>query len=109
MNLWQRESRLRQILRVAGDGAATIAACWAAFWLRINLPLPFTVGLLPGDRLGLLERDWGVVLVLQFPSLYFFGFYGRPRPRSRTEALRLLAGAIALQGAALTGYFFFSF
>ncbi len=109
MNLWQRQSRVRLVLRVLGDAAATAASCAAAFWLRIHLPLPFTVGLLPGDRLGLLERDGGVVLFLQFASLYFFGFYDRPRPRSQTERLRLLSGAIALQGAALAGFFFFSF
>jgi exopolysaccharide biosynthesis polyprenyl glycosylphosphotransferase len=109
MNLWQRPSRARLVLRVLGDAAATAASGVAAFWLRIHLPLPFTAGLLPGNRLDLLERDGGAVLLLQFASLYFFGFYDRPRPRSRTERLRLLSGAMVLQGAALAGYFFFTF
>jgi exopolysaccharide biosynthesis polyprenyl glycosylphosphotransferase len=105
----RRESRGKQVLRAIGDAAATAAAFAAAFWVRIHLPLPFTAGLLPGDRLLFLRRDWGVALLAQFASLYFFGFYDRPHPRSRTEALRLLAGAAAIQGAALTGYFFFTF
>ena len=109
MNLWRRESQWHQILRALGDAAATFAAIATAFWVRIHLHLPFTQGLLPGDRLALLHHDWGVVLVAQFASLYFFGFYDRPRPRSRVEAVRLLGGAAALQAAALTLYFFFAF
>jgi exopolysaccharide biosynthesis polyprenyl glycosylphosphotransferase len=109
MNLWQRQSRARHVGRALGDAAASWAAFAAAFWLRIRLPVPFTAGLLPDDRLSFFRRDWAVVLVVQLASLYFFGFYDRPRPRSRAEALRLLAGAAALQGAALTGFFFFSF
>ncbi len=109
VSLWRRESRWRKALRVLGDAAATVAALAVAFWIRIQLPLPFTAGLLPGDRLRFLERDWGVVLLLQFAGLYFFGFYDRPEPRTRAEAVRRLAGAAALQGAALMGYFFFTF
>jgi exopolysaccharide biosynthesis polyprenyl glycosylphosphotransferase len=108
-NPYQRESRWKQALRALGDAAVTFIAFAAAFWLRIRLPLPFTVGLLPGDRLRFLERDWWIVLLLQFASLYFFGFYDHPRPRTRAEAVRLLAGATVLQGTALMGYFFFTF
>lgn len=109
MNLWQRQSRVRMVLRGLGDAAVALGSAAAAFWLRIHLQLPFTTGLLPGDRLGLLRRDLGVVLALQLAALYFFGFYDRPRPRSRAETLRLLSGAAALEGAALAGYFFFTF
>jgi exopolysaccharide biosynthesis polyprenyl glycosylphosphotransferase len=106
---WRRESRLRKAVRMAGDGAATFVSLAAAFWVRIHLPLPFTAGLLPGDRLQFLRRDWGVVLLVQFASLHAFGFYDRPRPRTRAEAVRLLAGAALVQAAALMGYFFFTF
>jgi exopolysaccharide biosynthesis polyprenyl glycosylphosphotransferase len=109
MNLWRRESRWKKALRVLGDAAATVAALAGAFWVRMELPLPFTTGLLPGDRLRFLQRDWGVVLALQFASLYFFGFYDRPEPRTRAEAVRRLAGVAALQGTALMGYVFFTF
>jgi exopolysaccharide biosynthesis polyprenyl glycosylphosphotransferase len=109
VDLWRRESRWKKALRALGDGAATVAALGGAFWVRIHLRLPFTAGLLPGDRLWMLRRDWGAVLLVQFASLYFFGFYDRPQPRTRAEALRLLAGAAAVQAAALLGYFFFTF
>jgi exopolysaccharide biosynthesis polyprenyl glycosylphosphotransferase len=109
VNLWRRESRWKKGLRALGDGAATVAALAGAFWVRIHLQLPLTAGLLPGDRLQMLRRDWGATLLLQFASLYFFGFYDRTQPRTRAEALRLLASAAALQAAALLGYFFFTF
>jgi hypothetical protein len=96
VNLWRRESRWRKGLRALGDAAAAVAAPGAAFWVRIHLPLPFTTGLLPGDRLQFLQRDWVLVLLLQFATLYFFGFYDRPQPRTRAEAVRRLAGAAAL-------------
>src|SRR4029077_17709131 len=92
--------------RAPGAPAAPLAA---PFWVRPPLPLPFTAGLLPGDRLQFLQRDWVLVLLLQFATLYFFGFYDRPQPRTRAEAVRRLAGAAALQGAALLAYFFFAF
>ena len=109
VSFWRRESRWRMGLRAVGDAAATVAALAGAFWIRIHLPLPFTAGLLPGDRLQFLRRDWSVVLAVQFASLYFFGFYDRPQPRTRAEAVRRLAGAAVLQGTALIGYVFFTF
>jgi exopolysaccharide biosynthesis polyprenyl glycosylphosphotransferase len=108
VNLWRRESGWRKGLRALGDGAATVAALAGAYWVRIHLQLPFTAGLLPGDRVRLLQRDWWVVLLLQFASLYFFGFYDRPQPRTRAEAVRRLGGVAALQGTALVGYVFFT-
>jgi len=93
-------------LRLAGDGGAAIAALWAAFLVRIHLPVPLTQGLLPDDRLQLLAREWAVVLLVQFVTLYFFGFYDAPRPRSRGEMARRLAGAAGLQAMALMAWWF---
>ncbi len=68
----------RRWLRLAGDGFAAIAALWSAFLVRLHVPIPGTRGLLPGDRLRFLSREWLVVLLLQFATLYFFGFYDAP-------------------------------
>jgi exopolysaccharide biosynthesis polyprenyl glycosylphosphotransferase len=106
MSFWRRETLTRRSLRLAGDGAAAAAALWAAFLVRIHLPLPFTRGLLPGDRLRLLSREWLVVVLLQFATLYFLGFYDAPRPRSRVEIARRLAAAAALQALALMAWWF---
>lgn len=96
----------RRSLRLAGDGAAAVAALWAAFLVRLHVRLPGTRGLLPGDRLRFLSREWLVVLLLQFATLYFLGFYDAPRPRSRIEMARRLAGAAAFQAMALMAWWF---
>jgi exopolysaccharide biosynthesis polyprenyl glycosylphosphotransferase len=93
-------------LRPVGDGLSAVAALWAAFLVRLSIPLPFTRGLLPGDRLRFLSREWLVVLLLQFAVLYFFGFYDAPRPRGRIELLRRLGTASTFQAMALMAYWF---
>ncbi|HYG64937.1 MAG TPA: sugar transferase [Thermoanaerobaculia bacterium] len=100
------EAPSRRLLRLAGDGAAAMAAFTAAFLVRIHLPIPFTQGLLPSDRLLFLAREWPAVLAAQLVSLYVLGFYDPPRPRSRPEVARRLIGVVALQGLILMGYYF---
>jgi exopolysaccharide biosynthesis polyprenyl glycosylphosphotransferase len=95
-------------LRLAGDAALALAALWLAFQLRIHLPLPFTEGLLPRDRLAFLFREWPAVLLAQLGCLYAFDFYDEPRRRSRSELARGLAAALAVQGGVLIGYIFFA-
>jgi exopolysaccharide biosynthesis polyprenyl glycosylphosphotransferase len=89
-----------------GDGLAAVAALWAAFLVRLHVPLPFTRGLLPPDRLSFLSREWLVVLALQLTTLYFFGFYDPPRPRGRAELVRRLGGAAVFQATALMAWWF---
>src|SRR5215217_3721861 len=96
----------RRTLRLAGDGAAAVAALWAAFLVRLYVPLPFTRGLLPGDPLRFLYREWLVVLALQFATLYFFAFYDKPRPSGRAELVRRLGGTAAFQAMALLAWWF---
>lgn len=106
MSPWRREQGPRHLLRVAGDAAAACAALAGAFLVRIHVPLPFTEGLLPPDRLGFLARDWIPVVLVQLAALYFFGFYDPPRPRTRWEVSRRLAAASLAQTFALMSYYF---
>src|SRR5436853_7700202 len=94
----------RRFLRLTGDGAAAVVALWAAFLVRLHVPIPGTQGLLPGDRLRFLSREWVVVLLLQFATLYFLGFYDAPRPRGRFDTARRLAGPAAHQAIALMAH-----
>jgi exopolysaccharide biosynthesis polyprenyl glycosylphosphotransferase len=96
----------RRFVRPVGDGAAAVVALWAAFLVRLHVPVPGTRGLLPGDRLRFLSREWLVVLLLQFAILYFLGFYDAPRPRGRLELARRLAGGAAFQAMALMAWWF---
>ncbi|HEY0510687.1 MAG TPA: sugar transferase [Thermoanaerobaculia bacterium] len=96
----------RPSLRLFGDGTAAVAALWAAFLVRLHVRLPFTRGLLPGDRLRFLSQEWLVVLLVQFATLYFLGFYDAPRPRGRLELVRRLLRAAVFQAMALMAYWF---
>jgi len=96
----------RRTLRLLGDAAAAVAALWAAFFLRIHVALPLTRALLPLDRGQIFSRYWFVVLVIQFSTLYFLGFYDPPRPRRKGEVLRRLSFATFLQGLALIAVWF---
>jgi exopolysaccharide biosynthesis polyprenyl glycosylphosphotransferase len=106
MSAWRGDSPSRRVLRLVGDGLAGLAAFSTAFLIRIHLPVPFTQGLLPRDRLLFLAREWPAVLIAQIVALYMLGFYDAPRPRSRPEVARRLLGVVTLQGLALIGFYF---
>jgi len=97
--------RLRRYL---GDGLAAAVAWYGAVWLRVTVPLPFTSGLLPPERVGLVHPVTLLVLALQLLTLYLVGFYHSPEPRPRVEIASRLLGAATLQGLVLTAYLFFA-
>ncbi|HET9768444.1 MAG TPA: sugar transferase [Thermoanaerobaculia bacterium] len=95
-----------RLWRYLGDGLAAVAAWYGAVWLRIAVPLPFTVGLLPHERVAPLDPALVLVLALQLLTLYFFNLYHSPEPRPRLELASRVLGAAAMQGMGLTAYFF---
>lgn len=101
-------SRAWRALRLAGDAVIAAAAFYAAFQLRLRLPLPFTDHLLPPDRIAFFEREWPVVVLTQPLALYFAGLHDAPQPLPRLELLRRLWVALAAQGAGLIAYYFFA-
>src|SRR5688572_2609761 len=101
-------SRAWRELRLAGDAVIAAAAFYAAFQLRLRLPLPFTEHLLPPDRMAFFEREWPVVVLTQPLALYFAGLHDAPQPLPRLELLRRLWIALAAQGGGLIAYYFFT-
>ncbi|HSL81576.1 MAG TPA: hypothetical protein VLF66_02295, partial [Thermoanaerobaculia bacterium] len=100
------EPRVRRWVRLAGDLALGVAAFYAAFRIRIHLPVPFTDQLLPPDRIAFFHDYWPLVALSQAALLYFFGLYDPPQPRSGLETTRRLASAVLLQTLALGAFFF---
>jgi exopolysaccharide biosynthesis polyprenyl glycosylphosphotransferase len=100
------ETGLFRALRPVGDLAAAAFAFVSAFLVRMELPLPFTAGRLPLDRMRLAAPGLAAALAAQLAALYLFGAYDPPRPGSRPAFGRSLAAAAALAGLALAGYFF---
>src|SRR5581483_9346887 len=72
----------------------------------MQVPLPFTSGLLPADRLALVHPVTVLVVALQLLTLYFFGFYHSPEPRPRLELWTRVLLAAGVQGLVATAYFF---
>jgi exopolysaccharide biosynthesis polyprenyl glycosylphosphotransferase len=89
-----------------GDGAVAVAAWYGAVLLRVHVALPFTLGLLPPDRLGLVRPVTVLVVALQLLTLYFLGFYDSVEPRPRLQVLGRLGAAALLQGLSLVAYLF---
>lgn len=100
------EPRLRHWLRVLGDLAVGVVSFYAAFQIRIRVPLPLTESLLPPDRIGLFAAYWPLVAAAQGLALYFFGLYDRPQPRGGVERARRLLPAVALLALSLGAFFF---
>ena len=70
-----------------GDGAVALAAWYGAVLLRVHVALPFTLGLLPPDRIGLAHPVSVLVVALQLLSLYFLGFYDSSEPRPKASSI----------------------
>ena len=96
-----------RLLRVLVDLLCGVGAMLAAFWFRIAVPLPFTIGLLPADRISFFADAIPLVLLLQNATLYFFGFYEVPHPKGNEDRLRRLSVAVGLQGLLMVSFLFF--
>lgn len=98
--------RLWRTLRPLGNLAAAAISIVLAFWLRVVVPLPWTLGLMPASRLHFLCEFFLLFLALQPLVLYFFGLYDRPQTQARLGLVRRLSTAVVAQGATLTAIFF---
>ena len=102
----RRHHTLWRTARLLGDLTCGLMAMTLSFLVRIYVEIPLTLSRLPSDRIRYLAVASLLVLATQNLSLYFFGLYDPPRPRSTIGTLRPLAAATFIQGLGLMGFFF---
>jgi exopolysaccharide biosynthesis polyprenyl glycosylphosphotransferase len=95
------------LVLVAGDVLIALLAFAAAFSIRIWVPLPFTLSLLPPERASLLHPSLTVVLATQVPLLYLFGLYDRRQLLRRSGRVSAPAAAAVVQVLIVAAAYFF--
>jgi exopolysaccharide biosynthesis polyprenyl glycosylphosphotransferase len=92
--------RLRAVT-VAGDAALAALAWPLAAAIRTEIPLPFTRGLLPPERV--VAAPWAPVigLAILLVALDLLGLYSRGEPRARLDLLVRIEAAVWGAGAGL--------
>lgn len=95
------------LLLVFADVLCVVGAYVGAFALRLVLPLPFTLDVLPFARVNEVNHPLGFLLATQVVLLYFFGFYDLQRPQPRDRLVTRIAAALGVQLLATTALFFF--
>ena len=95
--------------RVILDLLAILLAWYAALALRLWVYIPFTLHLLPADRVRLEHPISFLAIAASFLLLlYMVGLYDRPEPLPRLRLLQRVITAVALHGVCLAGFFFFA-
>src|SRR5688572_20508396 len=79
-----------------------------AFFLRIYLPLPFTADFLPFARIFELRHMLPAILLAEFVTLYFFGFYDLRALRAGFRPIANSVTALFVHLLATTSLYFFS-
>ncbi len=95
------------VLLVGGDLLWALGAYAAAFFLRIYLPLPFTLDFLPSSRLAEVSHPLLFLLLTQVALLYFFGFYDLQNLKHRAHLFSHAALALGVQLLATASWYFF--
>jgi exopolysaccharide biosynthesis polyprenyl glycosylphosphotransferase len=85
-----------------------VLAYMLAFMARIHVPLPFTVDLLPAERVFELRHMLPQMLVAELVILYFFGFYDLRALRSSFRAIVNSVTALFVHLLAASALYFFA-
>jgi exopolysaccharide biosynthesis polyprenyl glycosylphosphotransferase len=85
-----------------------IFAYAVSFFLRIYFPLPFTVDFLPLARVFQLRHMLPAILLAEFVTLYFFGFYDLRALRAGFRPIVNSVTALFVHLLATTALYFFS-
>ena len=97
-----------RLRRYAGDAVAALGTWYGAAWLRMTVSVPWTQGLLPADRLGLVHQLTLLLVISQGALLYFFGFYDSRSPEPRLEILVRMGMVVTVETMILATWIFLS-
>jgi exopolysaccharide biosynthesis polyprenyl glycosylphosphotransferase len=78
---------------VAGDALAVVLAYLLAFAIRVIVPMPFTLGVLPAMRFAEVPHYWPALVGLQLAALYTLGLY---ETRFLSQPRRALQGIVVV-------------
>src|SRR5262249_33122943 len=92
---------------VLADLLCVIGAYAGAFFLRVHLPLPFTVDFLRPSRFAEVSPALFFLLATQVVWLYFFGFYELHTLQRRDRLIAPVAAALGVQLLTTTAWYFF--
>jgi exopolysaccharide biosynthesis polyprenyl glycosylphosphotransferase len=92
---------------VLADLLCVVGAYVGAFFLRVHLPLPFTVDFLPPSRFAEVSHALFFLLATQVVWLYFFGFYELHTLQRRERLIAPVAAALGVQLLTTTAWYFF--
>lgn len=98
--------RTRRSLPLLDLGAALVVYA-AAFLVRIWVPLPFTLSLLPTEKAAVFHAALPLILISQIPLLYVFGLYDRAALRRGAATMPGVIAALAVQLSLITAWYFF--
>ncbi|HLN80409.1 MAG TPA: sugar transferase [Thermoanaerobaculia bacterium] len=92
-------------IAVAGDLLIAIVSLYAAFVVRLRVPIPGTISLLPPESMRFNLLNALLVGVAQIVGMSFFGLY-RTRERFREPLARVVPAVLAFQLFALAAIYF---
>lgn len=93
---------------LVGDLFVGALAYGGAWFIRIHVPLPFTMALLPQERFDAVSHYWLLLAASQVFVLYVFGLFDDLRVLRYREVLAYLTAAILLQVALISSVFYFT-
>ena len=88
------------------DLAIGVVAYLTAWIIRMSVPLPYTLDLLPGERWDMVSHPWLLLVISQTFFLYIFGLYDDLRATRYREIIWFLLMACLLQMIAITSFFY---
>lgn len=95
------------IFSVSADLLFIYIAYILAFWLRTNIPIPFTNALLPEERYTSLEHYYIILFVSHITIFYFFGIYERKWRKYYWDTIKYLFIPSVLSTLILISVYFF--